>query len=99
MATLYDRLFVISSDYDKIAVHYFFSALVDLAAGETTKAQIVTGFGLDAEAENQLDTLITAYQNATDKNRWLAELHAVMLLAEGGLRYTTPGDFATRMGL
>lgn len=97
MATLFNRLFVDSED--SIAVHYFFSALVDFASGNTTKSQIVSAFSLDIESEGQLDLLITGYQNSTDKVRWLEELHAVMMLAEGGFKYTTQQDFATRMGL
>ena len=99
MADLFDRLFTISEDYPQIAVHYFYAALSDMAAGKSTKSEIVTGFSLDATAEAQLDTLIAAYQNATDKNRWLHELHSVMMLAEAGLKYRTKLSFATRMGL
>lgn len=99
MANLFDRLYVESDDYEKISVHYFYAALVDLAAGETTKQQIVAAFNLDAQAEANLDSLITAYQNSTNKNRWLHELHAVMCLSEGGLKYTDGPSFATRMGL
>lgn len=99
MATLFDRLFTDSVDYEKVPVHYFFSALVDFASGNSTKAQIVSAFGLDAQSEAQLDTLISGYQNATDKTRWLEELHAVMMLSEGKYKYTTVQDFAARMGL
>lgn len=100
MADLFDRLFPgEAGDETKIAVHYFYAALVDLAAGKSNKAEIVAGFNLDATAEAQLDLLITGYQNATDKNRWLHELQSAMMLAEAGLKYTTKQGFAARMGL
>lgn len=99
MANLFQRLFIDSIDYESISVHYFYAAIVDLAAGETTKQQIITAFNLDTDAEGNLDSLITAYQNSTNKQQWLHELHAVMCLAEGGLKYVDGPSFATRMGL
>ena len=99
MATLYDRLFTPSADYDKIPCHILYSALVDLATGDSTKAQLIAAFSLDASAEAQLDLLVTAYLASSNKNQWLQELHAVMMLSEWGLKYTTPTSFATRMGL
>lgn len=99
MATLYERLFVDDDSYDAIATHYFYAALVDMAAGETTKAQIINAFDLDTTAQDQLDLLIAAYVSATDKRAWLDELHAVMMLAGAGLKYNSPSAFATRMGL
>ena len=99
MATLYDRLFVPSNDYGKIPCHIFYAALVDMATGNSSKEQLVTAFSLDASSEAQFDTLITAYQNSTNKNQWLQELHAVMMLAEWELKYNSPSAFATRMGL
>ncbi len=101
MATLYDRLFVKAEagEYSSIAVHEFYSALVDVAAGASTKSQIVAAFNLDAFAEAELDLLVTAYLASGDKNQWLQELHAVMILAEGGVKYTDSSSFAIRMGL
>jgi hypothetical protein len=52
MANLYDRLFVDSNDYGKIPCHIFYSALVDLAAGKSTRAELITAFSLDAEAQH-----------------------------------------------
>ena len=99
MYNLFQRLFISSTAYEKIAVHAFYSALVDFAAGYTTKAQIITVFILDATAEANLDSLIAAYQVSTDKNQWLQELHAVMCLAEAELKYNSGPAFAARMGL
>ena len=99
MASLFDRLFIDSNDYDKIPCHIFYAALVDLASGHSTKVQLINAFNMNDEQINQLNMLEEAYGNSTNKNQWLQELHSVMMLAEWDLKYNTPSSFATRMGL
>ena len=55
MTDLFDRLF--PEDGDNIPIHYFYSALVDYVTRNTTRAQIVAYWSLDAEAEANLDVL------------------------------------------
>jgi len=102
MADLFDRLFPADSSVKNIAVHYFFSALVDYATGNTTRTQIVAHWSLDIDAEADLDTLcdaIDALSTATEKSVFGTSLHAVMMLAEGGIKYTTKSAFKARLGL
>ena len=99
MATLFDRLF---GDTGDIAVHTFHAAIVDYMAGETTRAQLIAGFGLDAESTVQLDTLLAVLDGLSsvqEQLRFVAEMDAVNILAESGLRYTTASAYATRLGL
>ena len=101
MADLFDRLFP-GDETEKIAVHYFFSALVDYATGDTTRVQIVNYWSLDAEAEADLDVLCDAVDAESGKANKMAfgtELHAVMMFAEAGAKYTTKTAFKTRLGL
>lgn len=96
---LFDRLF---GDVDKIHVHAFKAAIIDYIAGYTTRAQIITAWSLDTEATTDLDVLLTAVDalsTLVEKLRLAAELDAVMILAEDGLKYTTKSAFRTRLGL
>lgn len=101
MSDLFDRLFP-PNDAENIPVHYFFSAIVDYATGDTTRVQIVNHWSLDAEAEANLDTLCDAIDALSGKTNKLAfgiELHAVMMFAEAGAKYTAKSAFKTRLGL
>jgi len=100
MADLFDRLFPESGE--NVAVHYFFAAIVDYAAGETTRQQIVNWWSFDSEAEANLDVLCDAIDDLnkkTDKLAFGEELHAVMMFAEAGAKYTTKAAFKARLGL
>lgn len=102
MADLFDRLFPSDPGEDSIAVHYLFAALVDYAAGETTRAQIVAYWSLDADAEVDLDVLCDAIDSlgtSTAKMAFGTELHAVLMFAEAGAKYDTRAAFKTRLGL
>lgn len=99
MANLYQRIFVPSDDYEKIPVHGFYSAISDAAGGYSTKAEIVVMFDLDAQASANLDALIAKYQASTEKDRWLHEFHAIMMMSEAGLKYITQATFLARLGL
>lgn len=101
MTDLFDRLFPASSDTPNIPVHVFFSALVDYARGEMTRAQIVAWATLDAEAEADLDVLCDEIdsRNATQKRVFAIELHSVLMLAEAEVKYTTKAAFQATLGL
>ena len=100
MADLFDRLF--PAEGENIPVHYFFSALVDYATGNTTRVQIVNYWSLDAEAEADLDTLCDAMDAEVGRANKLVfgtELHAVLMFAEAGAKYATKAAFVARLGL
>ena len=102
MPDLFDRLFPSDPAQVNIAVHYFFSALVDYAAGETTRAQIINYWSLNADAQVDLNALcdhIDALPTSTAKMAWGTELHAVLMFAEAGAKYNTKAAFKTRLGL
>ena len=101
MADLFDRLFT-EDAIDNIPVHYFFAALVDYAAGETTRQQIINYWSMDSEAQTDLNTLcdhIDGLGTATAKMAFGTELHAVMMFAEAGAKYNIKAAFRTRLGL
>lgn len=95
----------------KIPVHYFYAALSELAAGEFTRAQIISQFGLvtdDSEAQDgtgedetvALDVIITGYTNAAAgrKQEYLEFIHRLFMLAEAGAPgYTTKAALNARL--
>lgn len=100
MADLFDRLF--DEDIEEnIAVHYFRAALGDYATGNTTRAQIISFWSLDAEAVTDLDVLLTRIDSSGNLGKaiFLLELHDVMMIAEAGAKYQTKAEFKTRLGL
>ena len=101
MPDLYDRLFDEDSEIGNIAVHSFRAALGDYATGNTTRAQIVNYWNLDASAQVDLDVLLARIDsfNNLQKAGFLLELHDVMLITEEGAKYQTKAEFKTRMGL
>lgn len=102
MADLFDRLFPSDPDVDNIAVHYFFSALVDYGAGETTRTQIINYWSLDTEAQADLNVLcnhVDGLSGVTAKMAFGTELHAVLMFAEAGAKYNTKSTFRARLGL
>ena len=101
MTDLYDRLFDPDEGEGNIAVHYFRAALGDYATGNTTRAQIVGYWSLDAEAQVGLDVLLARIDASTNLGKavFLLELHDVMLITEAGAKYQTKALFKARMGL
>ncbi len=92
MADLLDRLSgdvepeALSPD-NKISVHAFYGALVGLADGQITRAQIEAHFGIPTTGEqaSQLTTIIAGYQAAADKGRYLTAAHGIFMLQESGI--------------
>lgn len=82
--SLLDRL---KGDEDPhISAHQFWAALVALADGQTTRAQVETTFNIATTGadKTELDFVINGYQAAVDKGRYLDALHAVFSLLENG---------------
>lgn len=102
MTDLFDRLFPGDPSEQNIPGHYFFAALVDYAAGQTTRQQIVDHWAMDAEAQADLDTLcdhIDGLSGPVQKMAFGTELHAVLMFAEAGAKYRTKSAFKARLGL
>jgi len=103
MADLFERLFIHTDDQPNISVHVFWGALCDYVDGQnTTRAEIIALWELDAEAQADLHVLcdaLDAAAGAVDKLVIMIRLHTVMLIAEQGLRYNTRTAFRNRLGL
>jgi len=102
MADLFDRLFPTSDLEDNIPAHYFWAAIADYVAGQTTRNQIVAAWSLDTEAQADLDALLAAVDTAigaANKAGFASELHGIMMLAEAGLKYNTKADFSNRLNI
>lgn len=80
--SLLDRLN--GTEEPRIACHQFYSALVGLADGQVTRGQIESLFGIADTGTDatELTAIISGYQGAADKGRYLTALHAVFMLLE-----------------
>lgn len=88
------------NDEPKLPVHYFYAALTELAAGEFTRAQIITMFGIEVSEEAELDAIIDGYTNATvaRKQEYLEFIHRMFMLAEANAPgYITKADLDARL--
>lgn len=98
---LFDMLFP-GPERSSVGVHVFYAAIVDYVAGYTTRAQIIGALGLTDTGVTQLDILLSAVDGLgtlAAKLSFGEQLHAVMVLAESGRKYTTKQEFAARLGL
>ena len=96
---LFARL--VGSEEPKLPVHQFMAALSELARGQMTRAEIVTAFDLTVAEDADLGLVIQRAQQeltVTARLLWLHELEQVLILAEGGLRYTTASSARLRLG-
>lgn len=80
--SLIDRLS--GAEDPRIPCHQFYAALVGLADSQVTRAQVESLFdiadtGTDA---TELTAIISGYQSAVDKGRYLTALHSVFMLLE-----------------
>ena len=97
---LFNRL--IGTEEPKLSVHAFAAVIFDYVAGEVTRAEIISAFGITAAEEAALDTVLAKVDglaNATAKKVWCLELENVLILGEGGYRYTTQASAANRLGV
>jgi len=95
MATFFERLGrnvpdEERNDLDTIGVLGFWAALVGLADGQFTRTQIENKFNIETSGTDkaQLDAIITGYQNAVNKPRYLSAVLALFILMEQGVRLT-----------
>ena len=99
---LFNQLFPTDSEESGLGYHAFWGAIADYIAGETTANQIKAGFNLNAQSQDDLDVWlisIDALVGLDEKLRYSQELHAVMAIAESGLKYADEASFRTRMGI
>ncbi len=98
---LVDRLLPSTTEEDerKIPVHAFMASMGELERGQVTREDIIAMFNLDSNDINDLDNLITKAQqmSASERFKFARELHDVLLLAEGGFRYSTKQELRSRL--
>ena len=84
-----------------IAVHTFFAAMVELAEGEITVAQVKGFLNTTSEDDVDLDALV-ALAPAGDAARsiYVNRVHSVFILAEGEITgYNTPAAVRSKLGI
>ena len=86
---------------DKIPVHSFFAAQVEIIAGRLTKAQVKTYLAMDADTQAEYDTLAAmAPATTADRVLWLEGIHSLFILAEDKVPgYDTPAGVRSKLGL
>lgn len=85
-----------------ITSRMLYVAMVDYAAGQTTRNQIVAAMSLTAEQTADLDALLAqvdAMPNIVAKMAFLLQFEAVMEIAMLGYKYTDKLSFKTRLGI
>ena len=100
--TLVERLMHQDPDESRhIAVHTFFAAMVELAEGEITVAQIKGLLSTTAEDDVDFDALV-ALAPAGDAARslYVNRIHSVFILAEAGIPgYSTPTEVRSKLNI
>ena len=82
--SLLDRLSGVDA-VNKLPVHSFHGSLVLFANGSLTQAELKTEWGVTGGADlTEFNAMITSYNAATDKNKWLETIHAIFTNAEQG---------------
>jgi len=67
---------------NKIQVHTFYSALVEMWKGEVSQASIEQHFSLDASDISDLNWLIGKFNASVDKREFADRIHGIFILAE-----------------
>ena len=102
MPNLYERLFPDDNLGNNISVHLFTAAVVDYAAGQTTRQEIITHFALDASAQTDLTALLDtldAQGGTANKLLWIIQFDSVNIMAEQRAKYRTRAAYAQRLGI
>lgn len=83
----------------KIAVHEFFAAQVEVVGGYLTRTQVKNYYSMDAAAITEYDALVDkAPGTDAAKALWIERVHAVFLLAEERIPgYDTPANVRTKL--
>jgi len=92
---LYTRL--IGTELPKIRIHSFTSAMDEWARGFLTAQEVIGFFDLDASEQTQAQSLVSIYNQATDKVRFMRVFKDCLYLAEQELAYTTQAEFVQRL--
>lgn len=91
MADLVQRLTGALTPADKVAgdtklpIHGFVGALNEMKRGKLVKADVVAVFGLDTAQGNQLDTLVSLFQDSTEKTEFARVLKDVLYMGESNI--------------
>lgn len=88
-------------DVEKISVHEFFAAQVEVVQGYLTKAQVKNYYNMDIDTAAEYDTL-AAKAPSTDagKGLYVDRVHAVFILAELKVPgYETPANVRNKLGI
>ena len=102
MVTLVDGIAGVDNtgkEVTKLSVHSLSSAFWFLRKGEITKANIISKFNLDAEAQAQLDKIVTFYQglSADEQSEFRDRFESSGILLETGL--ITKAQFISLLGI
>jgi len=96
---LMDKLSQGLEDVEHIPVHLFTAAVYLWSIGTLTRAQVITGLGLEVSDETQLDQLASHYSglNNPDKREFFGKLEALGVLMEE--QKITPTQFKNLLGI
>ncbi len=99
---LIERLMHLDPDESRhMGVHAFFAAMVELAEGEITSAQVKSFLNMTVEDEVDFDALVAlAPSSAADRSVYVNRVHAVFTLAEMGIPgYSTPAEVRSKLAI
>lgn len=91
---LYPR--IIGLEEPKIPVHAFYATAGEFARGHITGVQARTLLGLSVAEAIEAQTLVNRVVSGALS---ADEVHAVLLMAEAGLHYTTEASIKARLGV
>jgi hypothetical protein len=93
---LYERL--LHLEEPALPIHGFQAALAERKRGKVTAQQIINLFGLDATAQVEAAALNARFDDLVNPLTG-PEVHDVLLLASGGIAYTTVAALKNRLGV
>ena len=93
---LFEKL--VGSEDPKLAVHQFVAGLHDWEDGVSTRAEIISAFGLSVADEVDLDWLKSKYLASSDKKHFIIVLEGCLCLGEQNLLgYDIKTNFIARI--
>lgn len=101
MTTLFKRLFPDEPEAPRISAHMVDAVAIEYASGNIVRHGIINQWSLDIESQADLNSWLDKLDGITDtagKLLYLAEVSAVMNMAEQKFKYTNETDFKTRLG-
>lgn len=93
--------FIPDESGQKIQVHTFFAAQVELIAGRVTRPQIKAYWNMDTATATEYDALCNlAPGNTAAQALFVERVHATFILAEDKVPgYSTPTEVRTKLGI